>query len=305
MPLRLVVCALLLCAMPLLHAEDPVRPYALEGTEVRTLHAAKLQRDYELYVALPASYAGSPQRRYPVVFVTDAGYGFPLLRAIGRHVSHHNPREMDEFILVGLGYAKGETPQYSRRRDYTPTAQGDADAVSDMPGRVPVFGEAEAYRRFVADDVFPFIASRYRADMARKVLAGQSYGALWATHVLLSEPAMFQHYLIASPSLWFGRRAMFERERAYAAGHRELKAQVFVAVGGYEAVNPKSGDARYNRDVDMVADLQAFVRALQSHGYAGLQLRSRVYREEDHLSLPPVFFTHGLLWALAPQGKAR
>ena len=61
------------------------------------------------------------------------------------------------------------------RRDYTPGVHGDRGATSDMPGRPVVYGEAEGYRRFVADEVFPFIASHYRADMAHKVFAGHSY----------------------------------------------------------------------------------------------------------------------------------
>jgi hypothetical protein len=96
------------------------QPYALKDTEVQTLHAAHLGRDYELFVSLPASYAAG-SRSYPVVFVTDAPYAFPLTRAIEARVTGHS-QELPEFILVGLGYGKGDTPEYSRRRDYTTPA---------------------------------------------------------------------------------------------------------------------------------------------------------------------------------------
>jgi predicted alpha/beta superfamily hydrolase len=205
---------------------------------------------------------------------------------------------MSEFIVVGLGYAKGDTPTYSRRRDYTPTRRGDADAQSDIPGRPVVFGEAEAYRQFVRDEVFPFIAGHYRADMNRKLIVGQSYGALFAVHALLTEPTMFQAYLIGSPSLWFDHHVMMQRERDYAASHRDLKAQVFLGVGAFEHPKPGSRNPRYDPGADMVGDMQAFAAALRSRHYPGLQLQSHVYEGEDHLTLPPLFFTRALMGAL-------
>lgn len=282
---------------PLAWAADAPPRYALDDTEVHLLHAPTLKRDYELMVALPASYGKATDRRYPVVFVTDAGYGFPLVRAIERHISGHST-QMSEFIVVGLGYAQGDTPQYSRRRDYTPTPHGEKDAISDMPGRPLLFGEAEAYRQHLVRDVFPFIAANYRADMQRKVIVGQSYGALFAAHVLLADPPTFEAYLIGSPSLWFDRHVMMQRELDYAAAHRDLKAQVFLGVGAYEQPKPGSRNPRYNKSTDMVGDLQAFAQALRSRRYPGLQLQSKVYEGEDHLTLPPRFFTDGLMWVL-------
>jgi len=267
------------------------QPYTLEGTEVHELGA------YTLFIALPASYKTAAARRYPVLFVTDANYAFPLVRSIGRRVGDQG-RGLDEFILVGLGYARGDTPEYSRRRDYTPSAGGDRDATSDMPGRPPLFGQAEAYRRYIAEAVFPFIEKTYRADMARKVFAGHSYGALLGVHVLFTAPAMFGHYVLGSPSLWFDRRVMFAREKAYAGEHRDLPARVLLAAGAFEAV--RQGDRRYNRDIDIVHDMLAFEQALKSRRYPGLRIASQVIADEDHLSVAPAILTRGLRWALPP-----
>jgi predicted alpha/beta superfamily hydrolase len=280
-------------------------PYVLPDTEVRELHAAHLNRDYELYVSLPPSY-GTSRRSYPVVFVTDAPYAFPVTRAIGARIGGHS-KALPEFILVGLAYAKGDTPQFSRRRDYTPSPRGDADAASDMPGRAPVYGEAEAYRRFIADEVFPFVASHYRADMAHKVFAGHSYGSLLGAWILLNDPSMFQGYVLGSPSLWFDHRLLFGRERAYAASHADLPATVYLGAGGFEAPAPQSAphDPRYNsgENADMVGDMRAFAHALASHHYAGLRLRADVIDGEDHLTVAPILMTRGLLWTLGTEGE--
>ncbi|WP_254062752.1 alpha/beta hydrolase [Caulobacter sp. S45] len=272
-------------------------PYVLEDTEVRTLHAGALGRDYRLLVSLPPSYGQRPGHRFPVIFVTDADYGFPLLRSITRRVGDHGVG-MEEAVIVGLAYAQGDTPEYSRRRDYTPTASADTHLVSDMAGRPPRFGEAEGYRRFIAGTVFPFIARSYRVDMGRKIYVGHSYGALLGVDILLSDPAMFQHYLISSPSLWYGHRVMFAREQAYAGSHKDMDADVYMAVGGYETIRPGSSDLRYGKGVDMAADEQAFASDLASRHYPNLRLAVETIPGEDHLTVAPISFTHGLIRAL-------
>ncbi|HEX5687707.1 MAG TPA: alpha/beta hydrolase-fold protein [Ideonella sp.] len=302
---RRLLALALLTLLPLASAAGEPAPaaYTLSGTTVHVLRATRLQRDYELYVALPKSYATSPDRRYPLVFVTDAPYAFPLTRAIAARVSGHSS-DLPEFILVGLGYAKGDTPEFSRRRDYTPTPNGKANAVSDMPGRTPVFGEAAGYRRFVADEVFAFIAAHYRADLSRKVFAGHSYGALFGADVLTHEPGLFQGYVLGSPSLWFDRRALFARQKEWAIDSKApLQADVYLGVGEYEGRAPKGArdPSRYAREGDMVADMRTFASALQARQARGLRVRADVIAGEDHLTVAPILITRGLKWALGPR----
>lgn len=272
-------------------------PYELSNTEVREIRSDRLGRRYPLLISLPRDYATSGSKRYPVLLITDVNYAFPLVRSIGAMVGDKGAG-LEDFLLVGLGYADGDSPPYSRRRDYTPTRNGPRDAAPDESGRPPQHGEAEAYRRFVAEEVLPFVEANYRADSARRIFAGHSYGALFGAHVLLTEPAMFERYILSSPSLWFDRRVMFERERRYAATHADLPAKVFLSIGSYETLAPTSGNPRYNRNLDMVADLRAFEAQLKTRRYPGLQIESIIVPGEDHLSVYPAAITRALRWAL-------
>jgi predicted alpha/beta superfamily hydrolase len=278
-------------------AADSPPGYVIPDTEVRDIHSTALGRDYQVYVALPLSYASQPEKKYPVLFVTDATYAFPLIRAISRRVGDHG-KGLEDFILVGLSYAGGDTPEYSRRRDYTPSTHGDADSVSDMPGRKPAYGEADAYAHFIEAEVFPLISANYRADMQRKIFAGHSFGGLLGAQILLSKPAMFEQYILSSPSLWFDSKLLFQRERSYAQTHKDLPAKVFFFVGSYEAVDPAHKNPRYNISRDMVKDTLAFEQALKSHHYPSLKTQSKVLDDEDHLSVMPPGITRGLQWAL-------
>ena len=96
------------------------------------------KRGYQVFVALPPSYAKQPQRRYPVLYVTDADYAFPIIRQLGRRLNVEGPK-IEEFILVGLSYAKGEEGRVSRQRDYTPTPNGPSTAppIRSMARRRP------------------------------------------------------------------------------------------------------------------------------------------------------------------------
>jgi predicted alpha/beta superfamily hydrolase len=266
-------------------------PYVLDNTDVRDVHAPALKRDYQLYIALPDSYRDSKQR-YPVLFVTDANYAFPVARNIAQRLARH--AGMEEVIVVGLSYANGDGGVYSRRRDYTPTVPRKHAYRSDMPGRAPAFGQAQAYGRFVAAEVFPLIARHYRADMSRKVFVGHSYGSLLGMQLLLTAPRTFEHYILGSPSLWYDGGVMFDREKDYAARHKDMPASVFFGIGGKETLAAGKKRSRSEDDADMLADLRDFDAALASHRYPGLKTRLKVFEDEDHASVFPFVLTHGL-----------
>lgn len=265
--------------------------YALDNTEVRDIRAQALRRDYQLYVALPDSYKEGG-KRYPVLFVVDANYAFPVVRNIAQRLHKH--AGMEEVIVVGLSYAKGESGVHSRRRDYTPSVPRKQAYRADMPGRPPEFGQAAAYGRFLTSEVLPLVARHYRADMKRKVFVGHSYGSLLGLEMLLGAPRSFEHYILGSPSLWFDAGVMFEREKAYAARHKDLPASVFFGIGGLERLAPGKKRSRGEEDADMVEDLREFEGALRTHGYPNLRTRLRVFHEEDHASVFPLVLTHGL-----------
>jgi uncharacterized protein len=271
-------------------AAPTVRPYELEGTEVQTIPSKILHRDYEIFVSLPASYATS-KKSYPVLFITDANYAFPLIRSINRRVSD-NGKKLEEFILVGLSYAKGDDPVHSRNRDYTPT-----DTTNNSSERPT--GQAEPYRQFIEKEVFPFVAANYRADMSRKIFSGHSYGSLLGIHMLLTEPQMFNQYILGSPSLWYDKRVMFDMERNYAASHKDMPAQVFMLIGSFETVRPKEHNPRYNKESDMVKEMKEFETRLKSRHYPNLSVHSEVIQDEDHLTVFPSLITRGLFWSFA------
>lgn len=292
--MKALLAAFVLSLSTLAAAAPP--PYTLANTEVRDVRASSLGRDYQVFVALPDSYATS-KRSYPVVFVVDADYAFPVVRNIASRLHRH--AGMEEAIVVGLSYAQGDAGMFSRRRDYTPSTPRKHTYRSDMPGRAPAFGEASAYGRYLTGEVFPFIARHYRADMDRKIFVGHSYGSLLGLQMMLDAPRSFEHYILGSPSLWFDAGIMFDREQAYAARHKDLPASVFFGIGSLETLAPGKKRSRSEEDADMVADLREFDTLLKNRGYKNLRTGLRVFPDEDHASVLPMVVTHGLRAYLA------
>ncbi|WP_454694573.1 alpha/beta hydrolase [Achromobacter aegrifaciens] len=266
------------------------RPYEIIDSEVWDVPDPVSGRGYQVFVALPPSYAKQPQRRYPVLYVTDADYAFPIIRQLARRLNVEGP-QIEEFILVGLSYGKGEDGGVSRQRDYTPTPNGPSTAPANA-----IHGQALAYQRYLRDQVKPYITARYRTDPAQALFLGHSYGALLGAQILFTEPGMFNSYILGSPSLWYDKRYALKLEARYAQQHQDLTANVYLYVGAYEAL--RKGDRRYNQTVDMVADNRALEAALRDRKYPGLKLKSVVLDDEDHLSVAPRGFTQALKYLL-------
>lgn len=267
-------------------------PYVLKGTQVWTVPDPVSGRDYEVFVSLPASYETQPNRRYPVLYVTDADYAFPIIRQVARRMNLNGP-VIEEFILIGLSYSRGDDGKVSRNRDYTPTPNGPSNASSTIHGQGP------AYQTYLKTRVLPFVENRFRADPKRRILLGHSYGGLLGAQILFTDPTLFQGYILGSPSFWFDKRHIMTMEAAYARTHRDLPADVFMYIGEYEVPGP---GPRHTKDTDMVADVRTMEATLKARGYPGLRVRSVVLEDEDHLTVAPVGFTRALV-AVLPSAR--
>lgn len=243
--------------------------YMLEFSEVRQLHANAINKDYELYIRLPNSYA-TTKKKYPLILINDVKYAFPIASGM-MHLMGGN--DIQEAILVGISYSKGDAGDLSRTRDYTPTNTKER----------PVSGHADNYVTFIADQVIPEIQKHYRVDNNNKIFVGHSFGGLLGTYILFHQPELFDHYILGSPSLWYDDKVMFDMEAGYAKTHKDLKANVVSYVGSNE-----------NNVYPMVDNLLAFEKMLNARNYPQLRLHVEVLKDEKHHSVFPVLLSKGL-----------
>jgi len=276
---------------------DNIAPYTVPNTQVRAVHSQETGADYQLFIATPPDYKTSG-KTYPVVYMLDADYSFALTRNIVQHYVER--KQLPEMILVAIAYPGAaeslEVYRENRKRDYTPSLIPAAKASSaDEP---VAQGGAIRFRDFIANEVIPFMATAFPVS-ADRTFIGHSYGGLFGTYVLLTEPQLFKRYVIVSPSLWYGDRLIFGLERTTASARRDtgqtIERHAFFAIGG--------AGTREAMGAPMVDQLKQFYRSLEKRYDPTLSLALRVYPEDTHASVFPGAVARGLL-AVFPQPES-
>ena len=255
------------------------RPYVLPNTQVFAMHSKETGADYQLFVATPPDYPEAG-KAYPVVYMLDADYSFALVRNVVEHFMER--KDLPPMILVAIAYpgaAKDERIyRLNRTRDYTPVFVADGGSGPEFQ---KVSGGAPKFRAFIATELIPYIERRFPTDPHDRTIIGHSYGGLFATYMLLNQPALFRRYVIVSPSLWYADKIAFQMEESAAGRGEPSNANVFFAVGALE-------------ESEMSDDLKALYDRLRGRNHPGLKLDIQVYEGERHDSVFPGAVTRGL-----------
>ena len=119
---------------------------------------------------------------------------------------------------------------------------------------------------------------------------GSSLGGLFAAHVFLHQPELFDSYIATSPALWWDDEAEFHAEAALAETREDVDSQLVLAVGELEE-NPR---IPMLAQFKMVTNVHRMAESLSSRGYESLRLTKMVLDGESHTSVVPVALTRGL-----------
>ncbi|GAA58724.1 hypothetical protein P20652_0581 [Pseudoalteromonas sp. BSi20652] len=271
--LILVICAL---ACFKLSANTP---YEIPRSNVIQLTELSTDRVYSVYIQLPKSYKNKPDKTYPVIYVTDAPYTFPIVAGATRFPM--NSGKMQQAIIVAIGYEKGSAGSNSRIRDYTPTFAKSWKKQT---------GNAKGHIQFLQSTVFPFIEKNYRASNLQRTYMGHSLGGLFGATILLTTPDLFSNYIIGSPSVWFDNNALL----ALKVNKPKLPIRVYISVGAMET--PAFGEGQ-----NMVEGAQQLVQKIKALKSDNIELKSVVIEEAIHATAFPTTAIQGLDWVL---GKA-
>jgi len=245
----------------------------LPNTELHRLTSKRGQVDYKIYVALPSGYEHG-KNRYGIVYLLDADYSFAIARNVVEHLSDRN--HLPPLIVVGVAYDGPLRYRLNRTRDYTPTHTLEGGYGPEMQKHS---GGGPAFSDFITNELVPFIDRTYRTVEGRRALVGHSYGGLFATWTLLTTgSAIFDRYIVVSPSLWYDERMIFS-----VAPSSPVRAKAYFAVGAVEARQ-------------MAIDLQRLVTALRKSNKT-LAIRHEVLDDETHNSVFPSAFSRGVRWA--------
>jgi predicted alpha/beta superfamily hydrolase len=191
------------------------KPIAL-GTSYQ-LHSAVLDDTRELNVWLPTGYEKSTDR-YPVVYLLDGGLDQDFVHIAGLGNLASLSWTYGPMIVVGV--------QTKNRRAELTARPSDPRYLSAFPES----GGADKFRRFLGQEVVPFVEARFRTG-DRRAIMGESLAGLFVVDTLLKEPTLFGDYIAISPSLWWDDRRPLADLARTAHVKDMTKARLYLAVG--------------------------------------------------------------------------
>ena len=180
------------------------------------LRSAVLGDERQINVWVPPDYERGNER-YPVVYLLDGALDqdFPHIAGLAQLGSLS--WTFGPVILVGV-------QTRLRQAELTPPARDPRYRAA-----FPESGGAERFRRFLAQEVIPFVEARWRTG-PRRAIMGESLAGLFVVDSFLKAPELFQDYVAVSPSLWWDDRADMRRIDALLARHGPSDRRLYLAV---------------------------------------------------------------------------
>lgn len=173
----------------------------------------------------PPSYAEG-DRRYPVIYLIDGGLAQDFHHISGLAQLGALSWQTQEFIVVGI-----ET--VDRRRELAFPIERDAE----LRRQYPTAGDSAAFRRYLVDEVKPFVAARYRTS-GEDALLGESLAGLFIVETFLRQPDAFATYIAMDPSSWWDDGRLTDEAPALLARHGPGRHRLWLSVGGETLAQP-------------------------------------------------------------------
>ena len=275
-------------------------PVVLPGAIQFDMPSKITGRTYRIYVATPSD--PPPRDGYPTVYLLDASLAFAtvasqatIARADGRPAT----------LVIGIGYPDDGATMLLRRRDLTPSEPTGPSRVAMVQSYGPIkpsdYGGAEAFHRFMMEELRPRITGLYRVNPHNQSLMGYSLGGLFVLHVLFEQPDAYRSYVVSSPSIWWNDKEVLRDEATIVSAIRAGKAvpRILITSNEWEQFKGAPGvqpddlkEMKTERMVDNARELASRLQAIK--GSAGYEVRYFLFLQETHISGAPAAASRGM-----------
>jgi predicted alpha/beta superfamily hydrolase len=263
--MKYITPLLLLVIIPCtLHAQK-YPEVTIPGSHIRNITSSIVAgQEYELQILLPSGYE-SATKKYPVVYLMDSQWDFPLVKCI--YGEQYYDGFIPEIIVVGVTWGGGKV---LRTRDYTPAISGE------QGGEI---GGADKFLDFMKSELFPFIETNYRAENDNRILMGCSLGGLLTLYTLFTHTDMFTGYAAASPALGWDNGVLTRLEEAFSKKQLAKPVRVYMTVGDVEV-----GRMYFEK----------FAETMKGRNYKNVRLHSKVLENTGHSGTKSETYSRGL-----------
>ena len=249
-------------------------------TEPDHIISSKLMgKDYQLYISFPRGYSTKDTISYPVLYVLDGRYSFPLIR--GTRTALDLGKEIEKIIIVGIGSGL-DLPSWlmNRRYDYTTSIdtakERELENKYGFPKGTIKTGGAEKFLKCIKTEIIPFVDEHYKTNTDRGI-TGHSLGGLFTAYSFINSNGYFTRFGISSPSFWWDNEKLLNQAVSQFTENEiwDLsQTKVFISVGDKEGAS-------------MVPTMIKFSSYLEDVGYENIDLNWMIFESESHLSVMP------------------
>ena len=290
--IKLVVLSIIMCTTAVFAQVNNVKDMAsiaigtpLELPEIRVvpIKDSQTERNYELYIELPADYTENKDKTYPVLYYTDAKWHREILSTCQEFI-------LEEVILVGISYQldinealkKEVGAHVSRFRDYSISQHPNPEIQAKYQ-----LGQASNHLDFIRNDVITYVDSTFRTDPNSRTYFGYSLSGEFGAYILLSQPSTFNNYIIGSPTVRNKVDYLTELNTKFGPfepsnRNSSLNANVFIAYGSLE-------------EERKVAPMEAFIKLLNNRRDDGLSVYKEVI-DGNHSTAFPTTAVRSAAW---------
>ncbi len=200
-----------------------------------------------LNIYLPEGYKQNDTTKYPVIYLLDGSADEDFIHIVGlvQFNSFEWVNQVPKSIVVGIATV-------DRKRDFTFPTSIERDKKS-----YPTTGHSDKFISFIEKELQPYIQAKYKTNI-NKTIIGQSLGGLLATEILIKKPALFNQYIIISPSLWWDNGSLLNQDSKIKESTFKQQTSVYIAVGK-EGLTPT--------EIPRVMEVDANVLAEKIKGY--------------------------------------
>ena len=284
---NLYLIALLVCSQRLVKAQANQNHQYLQKIGVLdSLYSEILEESRTFYVELPSSYNVEKGQKYPVAFILDGETFLPTVSDVQQYYSGGFTPDM---VLVGIANDK------NRVRDLTTST---ITTKYGMPFNEKN-GEADNFRKFIQEELIPFIDLKYPVTNYR-TLIGHSYGGLFAISTLIHQPNLFANYLAIDPGLdWDNQKLIKESEEKFSNQNFKNKS-LFMSLSGQ--LHMQNSEITIDNVMHDTTDYTLFARSnitfsnrIEQNTNNGLSYNWKFYPNDIHGTVPFPSIMDGLI----------
>jgi len=244
-----------------------------------TISSKIMDKEYQLYISFPKSYSTKDTISYPVLYVLDGHYSYPLFKGVQTLMS--TAKKIEEVIIVSIrGGVEFNSWMISRFYDFTPSrdilVERDREKKFGLPKGSLTTGGAPKFLEAIKTEIVPLIEKNYKTNSDRGI-TGWAFGALFTSYCFINSDGYFTRFGMNASTLWWNNNEILNQAVLKFTENENWDippTKVFMSVGTIDKPS-------------MIPAMLKFSTHLENSGYKNIDLKYQIFDKETHVTILP------------------